>query len=170
MGDYSCGEVLWCYQFVDVNWFFDGDDVVFWDGGRDGIFVNMGGFFIELFKEIGCVGYFVFGIGCRFVVFLGDEGGEVVGVFDDEVVLFVEEFGVFMVGFVLEGFECGFGVGDGEVGVFCGEFGVGVDQLFCGWVVDFKGFVGFGGDLFFVDIVDVLFEEGGVLKLGCVRG
>lgn len=51
---------LWCDEVIDINRFFDCEDFVFRYGSGNSIVICFWCFFVELFKEVGCVCSFVF--------------------------------------------------------------------------------------------------------------
>ena len=80
-GDHGGGEVPGGDEPADSDRFFDGEDAVSGDRGRDGVAgCAAGGFFSEPFEEGGRVGDFPLGVREGFAVFEGDELGEVGGV------------------------------------------------------------------------------------------
>lgn len=127
--DHGGGEVPGGDEAADADGLLERPDAVARRGGGDCVAVDARGFFREPLEEVGGVRDLALGVGRGLAVLPGDEGREVVGVLDHEVVPFAEELGAVSASGVAEGLEGGLGGFDGGVGVVGVELGASPDEL-----------------------------------------
>lgn len=119
---------------ADADGLLDGPDAVTRDGGGYGVAVDARGLLAEPLEEVGGVGDLALGVGRRLAVLPGDEGREVLGVGDGQVVPLAEELGALAARLGAEGLEGLGGGGDGLFRVVLVKVGGCADELAGGGV------------------------------------
>ncbi len=144
-GDHGGREIPRRDGCADTDWFFRHDDAFVACRRGDGVAVDAFAFFGEPFQERGGVEDFAFGFGEGFALFGGEDLGQIVGVFQHEVMPFAEDRGAVFGGGGSPCGPCGVGCVDGSTCFGCAHAGHCGDGFACGGVFDVECGVVVGG-------------------------